>query len=139
MKRNVDLRNPSSLEEAISLATQFESFDLREGHGPVAGRGETRPSRGRSAHVQAEEQSVSKREKYTNEELASLRKQIEILISRESKAEKASKTIAELDQRVSELTEQVMMMIFVINVFRRQGCPHLGQGHGPIVSSRHRI
>ena len=27
----------------------------------------------------------------------------------------------------------------VINVFRRQGCPHLGQGHGPIVSSRHRI
>ena len=28
---------------------------------------------------------------------------------------------------------------FVINVFRRQGCPHLGQGHGPIVSSRHRI
>ena len=24
----------------------------------------------------------------------------------------------------------------VINVFRRQGCPHLGQGHGPIVSSR---
>ena len=31
----------------------------------------------------------------------------------------------------------MMMMIFVINVFRRQGCPHLGQGHGPIVSSRH--
>ena len=31
---------------------------------------------------------------------------------------------------------QSMMMIFVINVFRRQGCPHLGQGHGPIVSSR---
>ena len=29
-----------------------------------------------------------------------------------------------------------MMMIFVINVFRRQGCPHLGRGHGPIVSSR---
>ena len=26
----------------------------------------------------------------------------------------------------------------VINVFRRQGFPHLGQGHGPIVSSRHR-
>ena len=26
---------------------------------------------------------------------------------------------------------------FVLNVFRRQGCPHLGQGHGPIVSSRH--
>ena len=23
-----------------------------------------------------------------------------------------------------------------LNVFRRQGCPHLGQGHGPIVSSR---
>ena len=31
----------------------------------------------------------------------------------------------------------MMMMIFVINVFRRQGCPHLGQGHGPIVSSCH--
>ena len=28
---------------------------------------------------------------------------------------------------------------FVINVFRRQGCPHLGQGHGPIVSSRHYV
>ena len=29
----------------------------------------------------------------------------------------------------------VFKIIFVINVFRRQGCPHLGQGHGPIVSS----
>ena len=28
---------------------------------------------------------------------------------------------------------------FVINVFRRQGCPLLGQGHGPIVSSRHGV
>ena len=26
-----------------------------------------------------------------------------------------------------------------INMFRRQGCPHLGQMHGPIVSSRHRV
>ena len=34
---------------------------------------------------------------------------------------------------------KVMMMIFVINVFRRQGCPHLGQGHGPIVSSRQKL
>ena len=25
----------------------------------------------------------------------------------------------------------------VINVFRRQGCPHWEQEHGPIVSSRH--
>ena len=33
----------------------------------------------------------------------------------------------------------MMMMIFVINVFRRQGCPHLGQGHGPIVSSRQNL
>ena len=107
MKRHVDLRNPSSLEEAISLATQFESFDLGEGHGPIAGRDETRPSRGRSAHVQAEEQLVNKKDKSTNEELASLRKQIEVLIARESKAEKASKTIAELDQKVSKLTEQV--------------------------------
>ena len=107
MKRHVDLRNPSSLEEAISFATRFESFDHREGHGPTTGRGETRPSRGRSAHVQAEEQPASKKEKCTNEELASLRKQIEVLIARESKAEKASKTIAELDQRVSRLMEQV--------------------------------
>ena len=75
MKRHVDLQNPSSLEEAISLATQFESFDLGEGHGPIAGRDETRPSRGRSAHVQAEEQLVNKKDKSTNEELASLRKQ----------------------------------------------------------------
>ena len=86
MKRYVNLQNPSSLEEAISLATQLESFDLGEGHGPIAGRGETRPSRGRSAHVQAEEQPVNKREKGTKEELASLRKQIEVLIARESKA-----------------------------------------------------
>ena len=28
MKRHVDLRNPTSLEEAVSLATQFESFEL---------------------------------------------------------------------------------------------------------------
>ena len=62
MKHHVDLQNPSSLEEAISLATQFESFDLGEGHGPIAGRGETRPSRGRSAHVQAEEQLVNKKD-----------------------------------------------------------------------------
>ena len=107
MKRYVDLQNPSSLEEAISLATQFESFDLGEGHGPIAWRGETRPSRGRTAHVQAEEQLVNKKDKCTNEELANLRKQIEVLIARESKAEKASKTIAELDQKVSKLTEQV--------------------------------
>ena len=110
MKRHVDLRNPSSLEEAISLATQFESFDIGESHGPTAGRGETRSSRRRSAHVQVEEQPVSKKEKCTNEELASLRKQIEVLIARESKAEKASKTIAELDQRVSKLTEQVEIL-----------------------------
>ena len=51
MKRHVDLRNPSSMAEAISLATQFESFDLGEGHSPVAGRGESRPSKGRSAPV----------------------------------------------------------------------------------------
>ena len=75
MKRHVDLRNPSSLEEAISLATQFESFDLGEGHGPIAGRHETQTSRGRSAHVQAEAQLVNKKDKSTNEELASLRKQ----------------------------------------------------------------
>ena len=42
-----------------------------------------------------------------NKELASLRKQIEFLIARESKAEKALETIAELDQKVSKLTEQV--------------------------------
>ena len=107
MKRHVDLQNPSSLEEAISLATQFESFELGEGHGPIVGRGETRPSRGRTAHVQAEEQLVNKKDKGTNEELASLRKQLEVLIARESKAEKALKTIAELDLKVSKLTEQV--------------------------------
>ena len=107
MKRYVDLQNPSSLEEAISSATQFESFDLGEGHDPTPGRGETRPSRGRSAHVQAEEQPVEKRDKFTNEELASLRKQIEAFIVRESIAEKALKTIAELEQKVSKLMEQV--------------------------------
>ena len=114
MKCHVDLRNPSSLEEAISLASeaislpsQFESFDLEEGHAPIAGRVETRPSRGRSAHVQVEEQLVNKNDKCMNEELASLRKQIEALIARESKAEKALKTIAELDQKISKLTEQV--------------------------------
>ena len=107
MKRYVDLQNPSSLEEAISLATQFESFDIREGHSPVAERGETRPSRGRSAHVQAEVHPVEKKDKCTNEELASLREQIEALIARESKAEKALKAIAELNQVVSKLTEQV--------------------------------
>ena len=68
MKRYVDLQNPSSLEEAISLATQFESFDLGEGHDSTAGRGETRPARGRSAHVQAEEQSVKKKDRCTNGE-----------------------------------------------------------------------
>ena len=50
---------------------------------------------------------MNKKDKGTNEELASLRKQIEVLIAKESKAEKASKTIAELDQKVSKLTEQV--------------------------------
>ena len=107
MKRHVDLQNPSSLEEAISLATQFESFDLGEDHDPTAGRGETRTARGRSAHVQAEEQPVKKKDRFTNGELASLRKQIEALIIRESIAEKALKTIAELEQKVSKLTEQV--------------------------------
>ena len=107
MKRYVDLQNPSSLEEAISLATQFESFDLGEGHDPTAGRAETRPCRGRSAHIQAEEQPVKKKDRCTNGELASLRKQIEALIIRESIAEKALKTVAELEQKVSKLTKQV--------------------------------
>ena len=113
MKHHVDLQNPSSLEEAISLATQFESFNLGEGHGPTTGRGETRPSRGTSAHVQAEEQPVNKRDKCTNEELASLRKQLEVLIAKESKGEKASKTIVELDQKVSKLTEQVESLTII--------------------------
>ena len=30
MKRFVDLRGPHSLDEAVSLATQFESFELSE-------------------------------------------------------------------------------------------------------------
>ena len=107
MKRHVDLRNPSSLEEAISLATQFESFDIGEGHGPTTGRGETRPSRGRTAPVLAEEQPTNKQDKSANEEITNLRKQIESLQERESKAERDSKTIVELDQKISKLTEQV--------------------------------
>ena len=99
MKRYVDLQNPSSLEETISLATQFESFDLGEGHDPVTGRDETRPSRS-SAHVQAEEQPVNKKDKCTNEELASLKKQIEFLIARESIAEKALKIIADRSEGI---------------------------------------
>ena len=77
MKRHVDLQNPSSLEEAISLATQFEPFDLGEGHGSTAGRGETRPFRGRTAPVLAEEQPTNKIDKASNEEITNLRKQIE--------------------------------------------------------------
>ena len=83
MKRHVDLRNPSSLEEAISLANQSESFYLGEGHGPTTGRGETQPFRGRTAPVLAEEQPTSKPEKSTNEEITNLRKQIESLRERE--------------------------------------------------------
>ena len=29
--------------------------------------------------------------------------------------------------------------IHVINMFRRQGCPHLGQGHGPIIEKSYKI
>ena len=58
MKRYVNLWNPSSLEEAKNLATQFESFDLGEGHGPTTGRGKTRPSRGKTAPVLFEEQPM---------------------------------------------------------------------------------
>ena len=50
---------------------------------------------------------MNKKDKCTNEELSSLRKQIEALIARESKAEKALKIIAELEQKVSKLMEQV--------------------------------
>ena len=107
MKRHVDLRNPSSLEEPISLATQFESFDLGEGHNLSTGRGITRPHRGRTAPVQAEEQQGNKLKKDSSEELANIRKQIEILLARESKAEKDSKIVSELDQKISKLTEQV--------------------------------
>ena len=75
MKRHVDIRNPSSLEEAISLATQFESFDLGEGHNLSTGRGEIRPHRGRTAPVQAEEQQENKLKRDSSEELANIRKQ----------------------------------------------------------------
>ena len=105
MKRHVDLRNPSSLEEAISLTTQFESFDIGESHGPTTGRGETRPSRGRTAPVLAEEQPTSKPEKSANEEITNLRKQLESLRERESKAERDSKTIVEMDQKITKMTE----------------------------------
>ena len=50
---------------------------------------------------------MEKKDTCTNEQLASLRKQIEALIARESKAEKALKAIAELNRVVSKLTEQV--------------------------------
>ena len=103
MKRHVDLRNPSSLEEAISLATQFESFEQGEGHIPGIGRGESRPAKNRTAPVQAEDQkgTVSKGE------LASLQKQIELLLTRESKAEQDSKAIADLQGKLSKLSDQV--------------------------------
>ena len=77
MKRHVDLRNPSSLEEA-----QFESFEQGEGHIPGIGRGESRPAKNRTATVQAEDQKGTG----SKGELASLQKQIELLLTRESKA-----------------------------------------------------
>ena len=58
-------------------------------------------------HIQESVRTNRGYDKYTNEELASLRKQIEVLIIRESIAEKALKTVAELEQKVSKLTEQV--------------------------------
>ena len=101
MKQRVDLQNSSSMAEAISLATKFESFYLGEGQSPVAGRGESRPSKGRSAPVLAEEQPADKTGKRTNEKLVSLRKQIE------TKTEKDSRSISNLEQKISKLTEQV--------------------------------
>ena len=52
MKRFVDLRGPHSLEEAVSLATQFESFELSE-NSPGLNRWLEAKGKTRSAPVQA--------------------------------------------------------------------------------------
>ena len=103
MKRHVDLRNPSSLEEAISLPTQFESFEQGQGHIPGIGRGESRPAKNRTAPVQAEDQKGTG----SKGELASLQKQTELLLTRKSKAEQDSKAIADLQGKLSKLSDQV--------------------------------
>ena len=95
MKRHVDLRNPSSLEEAISLATQFESFDLGESQNPIPVKSENR-TRGRTAPVQVEERGSTGTEK----ELASLRKQLDTLLTKVG-------TMGELESKLSKLSEQV--------------------------------
>ena len=44
----------------------------------------------------------------------------------------------EVEKALNNLNTKKVKSSLVINVFRRQGCPHLGQGHRPIVSSRHK-
>ena len=78
MKRYVDLRNPSSLEEAKNLATRIiRSWRRpwpynREGQDPTVQR--------RTAPVLFEEQPTHKTDKARNEEIVNLRKQIESLL-----------------------------------------------------------
>ena len=39
MERHVDLRSSSSLDEAITLATQYESFEMGENSGSMENNG----------------------------------------------------------------------------------------------------
>ena len=58
MKRFVDLRGPHSLDEAVSLATQFESFELSENSTGLNSRLEAK-GKTRSAPVQAATETPS--------------------------------------------------------------------------------
>ena len=90
-------RNPTSLEEAVSLATQFESFELGEGNNPGMVRGETRPPKNRTAPIRNEELDNTG----MKEELASLCKQLD---ARDAKAEKI---IEDMEVKLSKLSQQV--------------------------------
>ena len=109
-KRHVDLRNPGSLDEAVSLATQYEAFE--QGEGKATGSHLAKP---RSAPVNADDENrvsckeINQLKKQISQVEQKLETKTKCCGSRETQETTAqSQQLAELTKQVEELTRLVM-------------------------------
>ena len=89
-KKHVDLQNPGSLDEAVSLATQYEAF--KQGEGSTAGSHLAKP---RSAPVNADDEN-----RVSCKEINQLKKQISQV---EQKLEKKRSVVATERHKLPQL------------------------------------
>ena len=109
-KKHVDLQNPGSLDEAVSLATQYEAFE--QGEGRTTGSHLAKP---RSAPVNADDDNrvsckeINQLKKQISQVEQKLETKTKCCGSRETQETTAhSQELAELTKKVEELTRLVM-------------------------------